>query len=173
LAYNLDDIVATLNRVQPYDWRGYLQRRVYDLAPQAPLEGITQGGYQLIFTDEPTKWTKSAEKQGKNNDLTYSGGFTVGNDGKVGSVLWDSAAFNAGLTIGSEILAVNGRKFDGDAIKQAIKDAANGGPSPQLLVHDGDVYKTVTLDWHGGLRYPRLQKVGKGPGTLDALLAPR
>ena len=173
LTYNLDDIVATLNRVQPYDWRGYLQRRVYDLAPQAPLEGITQGGYQLIFTDEPTKWTKSAEKQGKNNDLTYSGGFTVGNDGKVGSVLWDSAAFNAGLTIGSEILAVNGRKFDGDAIKQAIKDAANGGPSPQLLVHDGDVYKTVTLDWHGGLRYPRLQKVGKGPGTLDALLAPR
>jgi hypothetical protein len=31
----------------------------------------------------------------------------------------------------------------------------------------------VTLDWHGGLRYPRLQKVGSGMGTLDALLAPR
>jgi hypothetical protein len=47
------------------------------------------------------------------------------------------------------------------------------GPAPQLLIHDGDVYRTVTLDWHGGLRYPRLEKVGKGPGTLDALLAPR
>ena len=89
------------------------------------------------------------------------------------SVLWDSAAFNAGLTVGSEILAVNGRDFDGDAIKAAIKAAANGGPAPQLLVHDGDVYKTVALDWHGGLRYPRPEKVGKGPGTLDALLAPR
>ena len=37
----------------------------------------------------------------------------------------------------------------------------------------GDLYRTVTLDWHGGLRYPRLEKVGKGTGTLDALLAPR
>ncbi|MGE5561836.1 MAG: M61 family metallopeptidase [Bacillota bacterium] len=173
LTYNFDDIVATLNEVQPYDWRGYLQRRVYSVAPEAPLEGISQGGYQLVYTPEPTKWIKSAEKKGKNNDLTYSGGFVVGNDGKISSVLWDSPAFNAGLTIGAEILAVNGRHFDGDAIKKAIAAAASGGPAPQLLVHDGDVYKTVTLDWHGGLRYPRLQKVGKGPGTLDALLAPR
>jgi predicted metalloprotease with PDZ domain len=173
LTYTLDDVVATLNRVQPYDWRGYLQRRVYDIAPQAPLEGITQGGYRLAYTPEPTKWIKSAEMKGKNSDLTYSGGFVVGNDGKISSVLWDSPAFNAGLTIGSQILAVNGRNFSMDAIKQAIKDAANGGASPQLLVHDGDVYRTVTLDWHGGLRYPRLEKVGRGPGTLDALLAPR
>ena len=50
--------------------------------------------------------------------------------------------------------------------------AGKKGPAPQLLIHDGDVYKTVALDWHGGLRYPRLEKVGKGPGTLDALLAP-
>ena len=173
LTYTLDDIVATLNKVQPYEWRGYLQRKVYSIAPEAPLEGITDGGYKLVYTDEPTKWIKSAEKNGKNNELTYSGGFVVGNDGKITSVLWDSPAFNAGLTVGSELIAVNGRKFDGDAIKQAIKNAANGGPSPQLLIHDGDVYKTVALDWHGGLRYPRLEKVGKGEGTLDALLAPR
>jgi predicted metalloprotease with PDZ domain len=108
-------------------------------------------------------------------DLTYSGGLTVGMDGKVGSVLWDSPAFNAGITIGTEIVAVNGRKFDeeGMGLKQAIRDAAAGGASPELLIHDGDVYRTVRLDWHGGLRYPRLEKVGKGPDTLDALLAPR
>ena len=171
LTYTLDDVIATLNKVQPYDWRGYLQRRVYDIAPQAPLEGITEGGYRLIYTDEPTNWIKSAEKQRKYNELTYSGGFTVDNDGKVASVLWDSPAFNAGLTIGSEIVAVNGRKFDGDAIKQAIREAAGNGPAPELLIHDGDVYRTVKLDWHGGLRYPRLEKVGKEAGTLDALLA--
>ena len=162
-----------MNRVQPYDWRGYLQRRVYDIAAQPPLEGITQGGYRLVFTDQPTGWIKSAEKSGKNSDLTYSGGLVVGSDGKVSSVLWDSAAFNAGLTIGSELIAINGRKFDGDALKTAIKAATGSGPSPELLVHDGDVYRTVKLDWHGGLRYPRLEKVGTGEGTLDALLAPR
>ncbi len=173
LTYTLDDIVRTLNEVQPYDWRGYLQRKVYDLAPEAPLEGITKGGYNLIYTPEPTDWIKSADKKGKNSDLTYSGGFVVGNDGKVSSVLWDSPAFNAGITIGTTLVAVNGRTFDSDQLKQAIKDAANGGPAPALLIHDGEVYKTVSLDWHGGLRYPRLEKVGKGPGTLDELLAPR
>ncbi len=173
LTYDFDDVVSTLNRVQPYDWRGYLQRRVYAIAPEAPLEGINEGGYKLVFTDQPTNWIKSAEKHRKYIDLTYSGGFTLGDDGKVSSVLWDSAAFNAGLTIGSQVLAVNGRNFAADAMKQAIKAAANGGPAPQLLVHDGDVYRTVALDWHGGLRYPRLEKTGKAPGTLDALLAPR
>jgi predicted metalloprotease with PDZ domain len=173
LTYTLDDIVKTLNAVQPYDWRDYLQHRVYDIAPKAPLEGITEGGYKLVYTPEPTKWIKSAEKNRKNNDLTYSGGFVVGNDGKVSSVLWDGPAFNAGITVGNDIVAVNGRTFNGDALKQAIKAAANNGPAPQLLIHDGDVYRTVALDWHGGLRYPRLEKVGKGQGTLDALLAPR
>jgi predicted metalloprotease with PDZ domain len=173
LTYTFDTIVATLNQVQPYDWRSYLERKVYDVAAQPPLEGITQGGYRLAFTDEPTKWIKSAEKEGKNNNLTYSGGFVVGNDGKISSVLWDSAAFNAGLSIGSEVVAVNGRKFDADGLKRAIKAATGNGPSPELLIHDGEVYRTVKLDWHGGLRYPRLVKTGSGSGTLDALLAPR
>jgi predicted metalloprotease with PDZ domain len=173
LTYTFDTVVDTLNRVQPYDWRGYLQRKVYDIAAKPPLEGITQGGYKIAFTDEPTKWIRSSEKEGKNNNLTYSGGFVVGNDGKVTSVLWDSAAFNAGIAIGSEIVAVNGRKFDADTLKRAIKAAAGNGPAPELLIHDGEIYRTVKLDWHGGLRYPRLEKIVKGEGTLDALLAPR
>jgi predicted metalloprotease with PDZ domain len=97
----------------------------------------------------------------------------VGNDGKVSSVLWDSAAFNAGLTIGTKIVAVNGRSFDPDGLKQAIRDARAGGALPELLVNSGEVYRTVKLDWRGGLRYPRLEKAGNGRGTLDALLAPR
>jgi predicted metalloprotease with PDZ domain len=173
LTYTLDDIVATLNRVQPYDWRGYLQRKVYDIAAQPPLEGITEGGYRLIFTDEPTKWWKSIEKTRKNVDLTYSGGFVVGNDGKIQSVLWDSPAFNTGMAVGNQLVAVNNRTFDMDDLKQAIKEAAGSGRGVELLLKDGNLYRNVTLDWHGGLRYPRLEKVGKGQGTLDALLAPR
>jgi predicted metalloprotease with PDZ domain len=173
LTYTFDTVVETLNKVQPYDWRAYLEQKVYDVASAPPLDGINKGGYKLIFTAEPTKWIKSAEKSGKNSDLTYSGGLVVDNKGKISTVIWDSPAFNAGLTVGSEIVAVNGREFDNDMLKQVIRNAAGSGPAPELLVHDGEVYRTVKLDWHGGLRYPRLQKVGTAPGTLDALLAPR
>ena len=51
--------------------------------------------------------------------------------------------------------------------------ATGPGPAAQLPRKGGALFRTVTLDWHGGLKYPRLEKVGKGPGTLDALLAPR
>ena len=173
VTYTLEDVAATLNRVQPYDWAGYLNAKVYDVAAAPPIEGFTQGGYDLVFTDEPTNWTKVAERNAKNVDLSYSGGFTVGNDGKISSVIWDSAAFNAGITVGSELLAVNGRTFSGDALKNAIK-AAKGTKAPVLLlIKDGDIYRTVDLAWHDGLRYPRLVKRGTAPGTLDALLAPR
>jgi predicted metalloprotease with PDZ domain len=173
LTYTFDDVVAALNLVQPYDWVSYLRARVYGVAPQAPLEGITEGGYRLTFTDQPTKWIKSGEKENKNIELTYSGGLVVGSDGKVAAVLWDSAAFNAGITVGAQIVAVNDRNFSPDSLKSAIKAAADNGPAPDLLIHDGEVYRTAKLDWHGGLRYPRLEKTGKGQGTLDALLAPR
>ena len=173
LTYTLDDIVKTLNQVQPYDWRGYLLRRVFEVAPEAPLEGINKGGYRLVYTDQPTNWIKSLEKDRKFTELTYSGRLHGGSDGKIGSVLWGSPAFNAGLTIGTELVAVNGRNFDTDALKEAIRAAAGTGPAPDLLIHAGGVYRTVKLDWHGGLRYPRLEKVGNTPGSLDALLAPR
>jgi predicted metalloprotease with PDZ domain len=159
--------------VQPYDWRSYLNARVYSIAPQAPLEGITQGGYRLVYGDEPTKWTKALQSGGKYSDLTYSIGLAVGNDAKIRSVLWDGPAFRQGLTIGQEIAAVNGRAFDAAALTQAITAAKGTGQPISLLVKSGDQFRTVNLDWRGGLRYPALEKVGTGTGTLDALLAPR
>jgi predicted metalloprotease with PDZ domain len=174
LTYTIEDVAATLNRIQPYDWTGYLNRRLSAYTERAPLEGITQGGYRLVYTDTPTDWFKSGEKKSKAVDLTYSGGFAVNSgSGKVTSVLWDSPAFDAGLTIGSQIMAVNGRTFDADGLKAAIRAANGKGRDPvRLLVQSGDTFRTIELDWHGGLRYPRLEATAAGKGTLDALLTP-
>ena len=56
--YTFDDVVAALNTVQPYDWAGFLRTRVYDLAPQTPEDGITRGGYRLIYNDNLPDWMK-------------------------------------------------------------------------------------------------------------------
>ena len=173
LTYTFDDVVRTLNAVQPYDWARYLDRKVNDVAAKPPLEGVTMGGYDLVFSEQPTNWITLAQNRAKQADLTYSGGFVVGNDGKVATVIWDSPAFNAGLTVGAELVAVNGRAFNPDALKAAIAAAKGSSPPVKLLVKTGELFRTVDLDWHGGLRYPRLVKVIKGEGTLDALLAPR
>lgn len=170
LTYTFDDVVNTLNQVQPHDWAAFLRKRVEEPSEHAPLDGFTRGGYQLVFTNTPTDWFKSNEKARKITDLTYSGGFILGKEGEITDVAWDGPAFNAGLTVGTKLIAVNGRAFETDQLKAAIK--AKKSPL-SLLVKTGDIYRTIELEYNGGLRYPRFEKTGSGPGGIDALLAPK
>jgi predicted metalloprotease with PDZ domain len=169
LTYNFDDIVAALNQVEPYDWATFLKTRLDNVSDHAPLDGITRGGYQLVYTNTPSEWTKAGEKNRKVTDLTYSIGLTLGKEGEIADVLWDGPAFKAGLTVGTKIVAVNGRELETDRLKNAIKEKK----PLNLLVKTGDFYRTVALDYTGGLRYPVLEKTGTGPASLDALLAPK
>jgi predicted metalloprotease with PDZ domain len=173
LTYDFDAVVATLNAVQPYDWATFLHQRVDEVRPHAPLEGITRGGYKLVFTDEPGSLWSSGEKKRKSINLLYSLGLTVDKEGMVGSVMWDGPAFKAGITPGTKLLAISGQAYSDDDLKDAIT-AAKGKFTPiQLLVKTGDAFRTVDVVWNGGLRYPHLEKTTKGPSSLDALYAPK
>ncbi|WP_157215029.1 M61 family metallopeptidase [Flavisphingomonas formosensis] len=173
VTYTFDDVVATLNTVMPYDWAGFLRQRLDKTSEHAPLDWVARGGYRLTYAEEPTTYFKAAESDRKIKDLTFSIGLVIGKGARVTSVQWDGPAFQAGITVGSEILAVNGRTYDDDLLKDAIK-AAKGGTKPiTLLIKQGEVYRSVDVQWNGGLRYPRLERVGGGASTLDALLAPR
>ncbi len=170
LTYTFADVVKTLNTIQAFDWDAFLKARLDDVSEHAPLEGFTRNGYQLIYTNTPTEWFKSSEKIRKVTDFTFSGGFSLNKDGEITDVMWDGPAFNAGLTIGTKIVAVNHRALDTDELKEAIKKKK----SPlSLLVKTGDIYRTVELNYDGGLRYPRLEKIGTGTNGLDQLLAPK
>jgi predicted metalloprotease with PDZ domain len=170
LTYKFDDVVATLNQVQTHDWAAFLHTRLDHVSDHAPLEGFTRGGYRLIYTDTPSDWFKSNEKARKTTDLTYSIGLVLGKEGEITEVAWDSPAFKAGLTVSTKLVAVNGRALETDHLKAAIK--AKKSPL-SLLVKTGDMYRTVDLNYDGGLRYPKLEKTGTGPSSLDALLAPK
>jgi predicted metalloprotease with PDZ domain len=172
-AYTFDDVVKTLNGVAPYDWAGFLTKRLSEKASGAPLGGFAGGGYSLSFVDEPTPYIKDGEKINKVVDLTYALGGTIGKGAKLTSVIWDGPLFKAGLVIGAEIVAVNGRTYSDDGIKDAIK-AAKGGKDPiKLIIKSGDRVREVAVQWNGGLRYPKLVKVGTGEGGLDRLLMAR
>jgi predicted metalloprotease with PDZ domain len=171
--YTFEDVVAALNGVTPHDWAGFLKQRLSEKASGAPLAGLTMGGYRLVYGDEPTPFFKGNEKSGKNINLNYSLGMVIGKGAKITNVVWDGPAFNAGLSVGTEIIAVDGKVYADDVIKDAIK-AAKGGKDPvQLIIKSGDRVRTVAVQWNGGLRYPKLEKIGAAEGSLDRLLAPR
>jgi predicted metalloprotease with PDZ domain len=170
--YTLDDVVRTLNAITPYDWAGYLNRYV-NQPGKAPLDWVRRGGYQLVYRETPTPYFTSREKaRDVAADLTYSLGITLGKDGDITGVAWDSPLFDEGVTSGTRILAVNGRAYSADDLKGAITAAKTAKRPIQLQLKKGNYFRTVSLPYYGGLRYPVLEKVGRGPSTLDALLAP-
>jgi predicted metalloprotease with PDZ domain len=174
LTYTFDDVVKALNSVVAHDWATFLKTRIEESGRPAPLDGFARGGYKLVYSDTPTDFIKSNETTGRVVSLTYSLGFTVGAGGVLSAVQWGSPAFDAGIVSGATLVATNGEAYDGDKLKEAIKAAAKPGSAPiELLVRTGDRYRTVKLDYHGGLRYPKLEKVGTGPAALDAILAAR
>ena len=173
LTYTFDDVAATLNGIHPYDWKAFLEKRVYQVAPTAPLAGLTGNGYKLVFTDQASATLKEGEKERKATSLTYSLGLSANNEGAITAVVWDSPAFNAGFDVATTIVAVNGDAYSGDRLKAAIT-AAKGGKEPiRLLVKNGTKYRDVAIDYHDGLRYPRLEKTGSGETGLDRLLTAR
>ena len=173
LTYDFDEVVATLNGVYPYDWADFLTTRLLEPDQPAPLRGIEMAGYKLVWKDEANSYDKGRMGNYKYLNLFYSLGVNLGSDGKVSGTLWDGPAFNAGIVNGNTIVAVNGIEYSSDAIKDAITAAKDGKEPIELLVKRGDTYRTVEIDYHGGLRYPWLEPVGEGEQPLDRLLEPR
>ena len=172
LSYTFDDIVANLNAVEPYDWAKFLHDRLTGHGPGAPLDGITRGGYRLVYTDKINDMAKAGDAVAKRVDLNYSIGLTVGDDAVITQVMWGGPAFKAGLTVGTTIVAVDGDAFSGDALKRAVTAAKAENPL-ELIVKSADRFRTVRVAWTGGLRYPHLDRVGGGPAQLDAILSSR
>lgn len=170
VTFKFDDIVKTLDAVQPYDWAGLLTKRLNETGDHAPLDGFTANGYRLVYTDTPSNYFKAVEKDRKRTDLSYSIGLAMGKDGGIDGVQWDGPAFKAGMTAGDAIVAVGALTYTPDRLKDAVT-LAKASPDPiRLTVKRGDRISIVTVDYHGGLRYPRLEKTGTGEGGLDRLL---
>jgi len=178
VTYDFNNIVQALNKVQPYDWTTFLRDLVYKLHPQVPLGGFTQGGYKLVYNDTQPSWEKLGGSRRYGTSYATSIGFSVMRDGTIAGVQWDSPAFKAGLTPGATILAVNGSAWgaNGDHPAEVVKDAilrAKNDTAPIRFVvkTDGEV-TNVDVDYHGGLRYPHLERIPNTPDRLDAILAP-
>ena len=170
LTYTFDDVVATLNAIQPYDWRTLLDTRVNRPSDRAPLAGLTDNGYKLVYGDEPSAFLKDRETRGKANDFTYSIGVVLNKEGVISSVDWGGPAYKQGLTTGATLVAVNGQTYTPERLKKAIT-AAKGTTTPiRLMVKEGEAYRDVVVDYHEGLRYPRLEKIASGEAGLDRLL---
>lgn len=156
--YTEADVIAGLNEVLPYPWEDFFHTWVHDIAIHPP-DGFTEDGWKLVYTDKPSH-------QVKKDNFWFSIGLALRGDtvidARQGSPAWD-----AGLGYLTKIIAVNGRAFSVDALNNAITEAKNSKEPITLIVARTDTFRTVSIDYHDGRRYPHLERI---PGTPDRLM---
>jgi len=172
LPYTFDDIVHTLNEVAPYDWARLLTERVNTINTHAPLGGVEQGGWKLVYNDKPNAFVEAAEKSFKVSDFTYSLGFATVEDGKLDDVEVGSPAYKAGIGPGMKLIAVNGRKWSPEVLHAAIKTAKETHQPVELLVENAQFFKTYAVQYFEGERNPHLERVPEAPDVLGQMLKP-
>jgi len=170
--YDFDEVVRTLAAIAPYDWASYFVRQVDGRGLEAPLAGLLRGGYQLVYRSTPSALASQSDAARSVASFHFSIGVVVAADGTLQEVLWDSPAFDAGLTVGMQVAAVNGRSYGADELTQAIVAAQHGEPI-DLLVRRGKAHRTAQIAYRGGLRYPHLEPIAGARRRLEEILAAR
>jgi predicted metalloprotease with PDZ domain len=175
VTYTLEDLVKALNAVQPFDWAGFFRTRVYEVNPQVPENGFTQGGYRLVYNDTEPEWLKRTESV-RGASFATSLGFSIRTEsadshGSLDSVGWDSLAFKAGILPDMQLQAVNDQKYTAAGLRETILAAEKSKDPIKLLLKRGDEFVTVSLDYHDGMRYPHLERVEGTPDRLGEILA--
>ncbi len=175
VTYQFADVVHALNGVVAYDWEKFLTQRLHSHGPGAPIEGLARGGWKLVYTDVETEYLRGLEDQRKAVDFMFSLGFDVSirEYGQLTEVLWGGPGYDAGLTAGMILIAVNGREYRPERLREAIVTARNSHTPIELIVKNLDRYRVVHIPYYDGLKYPRLERVEKTEDRLSAIMKPR
>jgi len=167
--YTFEQLVSDLNAIAPYDWASFFRTRLDSTSKEAPVGGLENGGWKVTFTDKPAKLEG---RRGNFGDV-YSIGLQVGADGAVADSIVGSPAFESGISSGMKIVGVNGRVFKPELLEDAIKDAKDSSKPITLLAVVDEYYRTCTINYHDGPRYPHLVREEGKPDYLDELIKAR
>jgi len=170
--YTFEEIVATLNDVAQYNWAAFLHERLESLSPHAPLGGIENSGWKLVYRNTPNSMHKAWESARKRIDMSYSIGVLFDDEGMIKDVIPGTPAAQAGLAPGMKLAAIDGRKFTKDLLHDAVGNTENTTSPVLFLVENGDYFETHLIDYHGGERYPYLERNPAKPDLLGTIIRP-
>lgn len=170
--FTREEVVRTLSAQAKFNWDSVIQLRMYETQERFDPELAVQCGYRLEYSDKPSERTKRSERRWGNGSFYESLGFSCSSKGKVGTLIPDSPGDKAGINKGTEIIAVEGKKFSIKRLKDAVRNTVMTG-KVNLLISDGDQFKDLSIDYDGGLRYYTLTRIDGSPDRIAEIAAPR
>jgi predicted metalloprotease with PDZ domain len=171
--YTFEDIVAALNQVAPYDWKKFLDDRLYSHGPGAPLGGIENSGWKVTFNEEMNDYQAAKEVVEQITDVEFSLGMIINNPdaekpNRILDVIPGSPAAKVGIAPDMQLMAVNGRQWTPEFLRDAIRKAKDSKEPIEMVVENDDYLKIVKIDYHDGERYPHLER-GQGEDLLSKI----
>jgi predicted metalloprotease with PDZ domain len=154
--YTFDDVVNSLNQVAPYDWRGFWNERLTSHGPGAPVGGIENAGWKLVYDESRSGIMRAWEDDYREINASFSVGIIIKENGDIEDTIEGMDAAHAGIGPGMKIIAVNGRRFTPQVFRDALFQGKNSTGPLQLLIENTDYFRTFSLDYHGGEKYPHL-----------------
>jgi len=170
--YDFDEVVATLNGIAPNDWAGFLRARLDGLSTKTPIEALENSGWKLVYNEQPNEMGANEEALARRADLTFTVGMTVLDDGTVADVIHGGTAYDAGVAPGMRIVAVNGEQYSPDKLREAIGNAKTVLNPIQFIVANGAQFKSMSMEYHDGLKFPHIERDGAKPDYLGEILHP-
>jgi predicted metalloprotease with PDZ domain len=161
----------TLSSIAPFDWHGFFQRYVYEISPHPPSDDLARAGWRLVFNATPNKFISARSSTSHFMNYWYSLGINLTGKGEIMNVREDSPAWKAGLAPGVKVLAVNGQEFDPDALEAIVKYTQHSSDNIVFIADNEGTVGTYTMNYHGGLRYPHLQRISGTPDMLAKIMA--
>lgn len=170
--HTFDDVIDGLTRVAAHNWRAFLTSRIDSVTTDAPLGGITASGWRLTRGEALTDEKKADEKAWEYVDESFSIGIALDKDGVVSDVVPGSPAAKAGMGPGVKPLAVNGRRFNVDRLREELRASKDRAAPFEIIAEQGDVVRSFSLEWRGGAVYPTLVRDESMPDLLSEILKP-
>lgn len=162
--YTREDVERLLNDVEPYDWHAFFEKYVYEVAPHPVPDMLARAGWRFVYTDKSNAFASRRAQHGVVG--WYGFGANLTSEGVVRDVRQGSAAWRAGLAPEMQIVAVNGEQYSPESLNYALDRAQHSSAPITLITAQTHWYRTLTLDYHDGTRFPHLERV---PGTADML----
>jgi predicted metalloprotease with PDZ domain len=169
--YALDEVIETLQKIAPHDWRKLIAARVSEPAEELSLDFLDKIGYRLEYSSKPSDLADDLYKLRKTISALDSLGLEFSEDGKIMEVVPGMAGDKAGLAPGMDVQGVNDRKFSRERFQDALAESATAKKIEFLLL-EADRYRRITVPYADGPRSFQLSRKKEKADLLAEIMKP-
>ncbi len=167
--YDQDEIVRILKATTEFDWQRFLTERICRPLDALPLDLVGRLGYRLQYAPVPPD--HNGERTRGGISAQHSLGLIFSPDGQIIDIVPGMAGDKARLAPGMKVMGINGRLFNSRRLQDALADSV-ALRKIELLLLEGDRFKTITLDYADGPKHVELVRDGSKPDLLAQILQP-